>query len=100
MAEERDMGYLHCRYNASDPDMDATVRRWGNSLAIRLPKAFTEELGLRDGAAVELSLTEGGLLLRPAGPTTPRLADLLKAVTRRNLHGEVDTGPAVGGEAW
>jgi antitoxin MazE len=80
--------------------MDATVRKWGNSLAIRLPRAFAEELGLADGAAVQLSLTDAGLLLTPARPVPPRLGDLLAGVTRRNLHGEVDTGRPVGREVW
>lgn len=80
--------------------MDATVRKWGNSLAIRLPRAFAEELGLGDGAAVDLSLTDDGLLLTPARPRAPRLEDLLAGVTRRNLHGEVDTGRSVGSEVW
>jgi len=82
------------------PDMDATVRKWGNSLAIRLPRAFVEELGLGDGAAVHLSLTDDGLLVTPARPPAPRLEDLLAGVTRRNLHGEADTGLPVGREAW
>ena len=80
--------------------MDATVRKWGNSLAIRLPRAFAEELGLADGSPVDLSLTDAGLLLTPARPAVPRLEDLLAGVTRRNLHGEVGTGPAVGREVW
>ena len=94
------MQYLHCRYTTSDPDMDGTVRKWGNSLAVRLPRAFAEELGLTDGAAVALSLTEHGLLLTAARPAPPRLEDLLAGVTRRNMHAEVDIGPAVGREAW
>jgi antitoxin MazE len=57
-------------------------------------------LGLGDGAAVELSLTDDGLLLTPARSSPPRLDDLLAGVTRRNLHGEVDTGRPVGREVW
>lgn len=100
MAEEVNMLYLHCRYSMGDLDLDATVRKWGNSLAIRLPRAFADELGLADGSPVGLSLTDAGLLVTPAGPAVPRLEDLLAGVTRRNLHGEVDTGPAVGREVW
>jgi antitoxin MazE len=100
MARERSVEYLHCRYNTSHPDMDATVSKWGNSLAIRLPRAFVKELGLTDGAAVDLSLSEGGLLVTPARPAPPCLAELLAGVTRRNLHGEVDTRAAVGREVW
>jgi antitoxin MazE len=80
--------------------MDATVKKWGNSLAIRLPRAFAEQLGLANGTAVDLSLTEGGLLLTPARPAPPRLEELLARVTRRNVHAEVRTGAAVGREVW
>jgi len=46
--------YLHCRYMGGD--VKARVQRWGNSLAVRIPRAFADDLGLVDGAAVELTL--------------------------------------------
>lgn len=80
--------------------MQTRVQRWGNSLAVRIPKAFAEDAGLREDSPVEISLVEGDLVVSrsPAGAVT--LASLLAGVTDDNLHGEVETGPAVGSEAW
>ena len=80
--------------------MRTRVQRWGNSLAVRIPKSFAEEVGLKDESAVELRLDRGKLILEPSAPRAPRLEDLLRGVRRGNLHGEVDTGPAQGREVW
>jgi antitoxin MazE len=80
--------------------MKTRVQKWGNSLAVRIPKAFAAEARLREDAPVELSLEAGKLVIRalPQEPLT--LEDLLRGVTDENLHGEWDTGPAVGKEVW
>lgn len=80
--------------------MRVQVQKWGNSLALRIPKPFAEDVGVQAGSLVEVSVSEGRLVAEPLRPGTIRLADLLRRVTKRNLHGELDTGPAVGGEAW
>lgn len=80
--------------------MKTRVQKWGNSLAVRIPKSFAAEAGLREDAAVELSVVEGRLIVQPVAPKPPTLEELLRGVTDQNLHGEWDTGPAVGGEAW
>mgnify|MGYP002141606001 CR=1 FL=1 len=76
--------------------MKQSVEKWGNSLAVRLPSAFVKELGLRQGSSVDLSLVEGGLLLRQEKLT---LDALLEGMTEDNLHGEIDFGGPVGDEA-
>lgn len=80
--------------------MNTRVQRWGNSLAVRIPKAFAEEVGLMDGSSVEMRLVDGGLLVEPVSTRPLTLEDLLDGVTEANLHAEVDTGPAQGSEAW
>lgn len=80
--------------------MKATIQKWGNSLALRIPKAFAEELGLERDSLVELIMTKKTLVVAPAPKATPRLADLLDRVSRENLHGEADFGTPVGREAW
>jgi len=80
--------------------MKTRVQKWGNSLALRIPKSFAAEAGLREGASVELSVVEGRLIVQPVAPRPPTLEELLRGVTDQNLHGEWDTGPAVGGEVW
>ena len=78
--------------------MRTKIQRWGNSLGLRIPKPFAEEVGLADDAEVELSLAEGALLIRPARSWS--LDELLRGVNESNLHGEIDLGPAVGREIW
>ena len=80
--------------------MRTRVQRWGNSLAVRIPKSFAEEVGLQDDSPVNLRLSQGRLVLELSAPRPPRLEDLLSRVRKSNLHAEFDTGPAQGREAW
>jgi antitoxin MazE len=81
-------------------DVRVTIRRWGNSLAVRIPKSFAAETRLEQDAEVELSIEEGKLVISPAAPRRPTLVELLYEVTPENLHGEFGTGPAFGAEVW
>jgi len=76
------------------------VQKWGNSLAVRIPKAFAEELGLDNNAVVEMALVEGKLVVQPAAPRLWTLEDLLAQVTPENIHEEIESGESVGREAW
>ena len=80
--------------------MKTRVQKWGNSLALRIPKAFAAEAGLCANAAVELSLVEGALIVRPVTPQPLTLEELLRGITDDNMPGEWDTGPAAGKEVW
>lgn len=80
--------------------MKSRVQKWGNSLALRIPKSFAAEAGLRENLAVDLSVTEGKLVVQPHSEESLSLDDLLRRVTKENLHDEWDTGPAVGKEIW
>lgn len=80
--------------------MKTRVQKWGNSLALRIPKSFAAEAGLHADAAVELSLIGGRLVVERATPRPLTLEELLTGVTDENLPGEWDTGPAVGKEVW
>lgn len=80
--------------------MKTSIQKWGDSLALRIPKSFALKAGLREDCPVELSLVEGKLVVQAVSELPPTLDDLLRAVTDENLHGEWDTGPAVGKESW
>lgn len=80
--------------------MRTKIQRWGNSLAVRIPKVFAEEVGLSDDSPIEMRLFKGGLLVEPSSTWAPSLEDLLDEVTDANLHDEVDTGSAQGSEVW
>jgi antitoxin MazE len=80
--------------------MRVRVQRWGNSLALRIPKSFATETALNSGAEVDLSLEKGRLVITPLAEPTYDLSELLAKITPENLHSEADTGPSVGNEAW
>jgi antitoxin MazE len=80
--------------------MQARVQRWGNSLAIRIPKPFALEIGLEQNTLVIVTISEGKLLLEPIVEPKYTLEQLLAEVTEDNLHHEVDTGEVVGNEVW
>ena len=79
--------------------MQTRVQKWGNSLAIRIPKPFALEVGLEQNSLVTVSVSEGKLLLELVKPAYT-LEALLAKVTESNLHQEVETGSVVGNEVW
>jgi len=81
--------------------MRARVQRWGNSLALRIPRAFGRELNLRPESSVEMTLDSGRLILVPIEDSrVPTLSELLDQVSDENKHTEVETGRPVGNETW
>ena len=77
------------------------VSQWGNSLAIRLPQALVNELGIERGAEVALHIEDGGFTLTiPCLPKKFTLEELLAGVTPENLHYETSWGKAQGKEVW
>lgn len=80
--------------------MRTKILKWGNSLGLRIPKAFAGEVRIGEGSTVDIALEDGKLVIRPAEPLEYRLEDLVGAVADDNLHGEKDFGGPVGGEAW
>ena len=80
--------------------MRSRVKKWGNSLALRIPKPFAAEIGLQRNSPVEMSLVGGRLVIVPVVEPTPTLERLLAQVSEDNLHGETETGPATGKEVW
>ena len=78
--------------------MRTSVQKWGNSLAVRIPKAFAEDLGISQDIKVDLSMEDGALVLRPAAVLRFNLESLLSEVTDDNIHASVDWGAPVGKE--
>jgi antitoxin MazE len=69
--------------------MKTRVQKWGNSLALRIPKSFAIEAGLRLDQPVELSLGDGRLVIQPLPQERLTLGELMRGVTKQNLHGEI-----------
>jgi antitoxin MazE len=79
--------------------MNATIQKWGNSLALRIPQAVARQIRVEEGDAVELKVDASGLRVSPAPPRY-RLASLLRKVTPQNRHTEIDWGTSKGREVW
>ena len=80
--------------------MKTKVQKWGNSLALRIPKSFADEVGLQKETSVDVSLNDGQLVITPVIKPKPTLKQLLSKITSENQHHEVDTGTGMGNEAW
>lgn len=80
--------------------MITKVQKWGNSLAVRLPKEIAQQLSLREGTDVEFSPKEDALVIRLAKKQPLSLKDLVAGITTENVHKETDWGQPVGKEAW
>jgi antitoxin MazE len=80
--------------------MRTKVQKWGNSLALRIPKSFALESALEPDTEVDLTLVEGKLVITPVTQPSYSLEQLLEGVTKENTHAEIDTGQSVGNEAW
>lgn len=79
--------------------MITKVQKWGNSLAIRIPRGFAEQLMVQQDSEVDLSLDGDRLIIEPRR-AKPSLSVLLAQVTDENIHGEVATGEPAGREVW
>lgn len=80
--------------------MVTVVRKWGNSMAVRLPKALAEAVELRQGASVDIEARGGRLVVTPVRKQTYRLADLVRGINSTNRHEAVWTDRRRGREAW
>lgn len=76
------------------------VQKWGNSLALRIPKAFARDARLEQDSLVEIKLVEGQIIVTPVATPTWTLDEMLAGITKKNTHHEIDTGSRVGKEIW
>jgi antitoxin MazE len=75
------------------------IAKWGNSLGLRLPKSIALEARIDEGDTVDLSVTNGAIVIRPSRPTYS-LEELVAKITPQNRHDETEWGEPIGREAW
>ena len=80
--------------------MQTKIKKWGNSLALRIPKLLALDANLKLNNFVDISIDQGSIIITPIDEKEYSLEKLLKGVSKNNLHGEVDTGAPVGREVW
>jgi antitoxin MazE len=79
--------------------MRVAIRKWGNSLAVRLPRGVARDVDFTEGVEVDLTI-EGKQVVITKADARVSLAELVAAMTTENLHAEVSTGARRGREGW
>jgi antitoxin MazE len=79
--------------------MDAVIRKWGNSPAVRLPTAVLKQAGYQLEQKVDLVVSEGRIIIQPSEKVEYDLDSLVNGINAKNLHTEVSFGSPVGKEA-
>ncbi|MCD6533135.1 MAG: AbrB/MazE/SpoVT family DNA-binding domain-containing protein [Deltaproteobacteria bacterium] len=80
--------------------MQVKIQKWGNSLALRIPKAFALNVNIKQNELVDLSVNNGEIVIKPIIQKEYSLKELLDGISENNLHGEFDTGAPAGKEVW
>ena len=80
--------------------MLAKAQKWGNSLAVRLPKTIAEECGIEADAPVEIVREDNFIIIKPVRRKGFALDTLLEGVTKDNIHSEESSGKPIGKEIW
>ena len=75
-----------------EANMNMTVQKWGNSLALRIPLSVAKDIHLHQGSLVEVALVAGKIVVKPRPQQPYVLAQLLRGVTKRNRHAVLDWG--------
>lgn len=80
--------------------MRSKIQKWGNSLAVRIPKSAADKVGLKEQDAIDVAVEGNTVVILPVSKREYSLKELLKGVTKKNLHSEEDFGPPVGREVF
>ena len=80
--------------------MKSTVKKWGNSAAVRIPASVMQAMHLDVDAVVEVREQAGLIVIEPVRQKTYDLDELLKGITPKNRHKAIDFGPPEGAEVW
>ena len=80
--------------------MQIKIQKWGNSLALRIPKSFALNVNIKQNELVDLSIDKGKIIITPISQKECSLEELLEGVSENNLHSEFDTGAPAGKEIW
>ena len=78
--------------------MTVSIKKWGNSLAVRIPKDIAQSLSLDIDSMLELKIKDGMLVLEPK--KDGYLEILVAQINNENLHTEIDSSVSVGNEEW
>jgi antitoxin MazE len=80
--------------------METRVQKWGDTLAVRIPPPFADEVNIREDSPVDIIIRGREIVVTLLITEELTLESLLDRVTDANRHEEIGTGSALGTEAW
>jgi antitoxin MazE len=84
--------------------MEAVIKKWGNSLGIRIPNLIVREMSLKDGSFVNIDGKENEIIIKPVRKSKlkarPHLSEILSQINEQNIHEEITSAGPVGKEIW
>ena len=78
--------------------MEAVVRKWGNSLGIRIPNLIVREMSLKDGSFVDINEKGNEIVIKPIRKNN--LSEMISLINKQNIHEEIKSTGPVGNEIW
>jgi antitoxin MazE len=104
----RSIKYQHQRLTASfrriyfvyTSIMATKIRKWGNSLAVRIPKSALEQANLKEGSQITIIPSDKDISIRPFKNKKQSLKELVDGITDENRHDEFSFGKPIGREVW
>jgi antitoxin MazE len=90
--------YKHSIYIIEEIIMETVIKKWGNSLGIRIPNLIVREFSLKDGSLVEIRDMGNEIIIKPK--KKDKLSEMLDAVNEQNIHEEIETNGPIGKEIW
>lgn len=80
--------------------METQVKKWGNSLGLRLPQAIATQANIFNGTMVNLVFKKNRIEIVPVKKEDYSLDEMLLGITQENKPVEIESGESVGNEIW
>ncbi|MDP2891119.1 MAG: AbrB/MazE/SpoVT family DNA-binding domain-containing protein [Bacteroidota bacterium] len=80
--------------------METKVKKWGNSLGVRIPKSFSTQAGITEGSSMEISIDGDKITIAPKHKNEYSIDELISLISEDNVHYEIKTDGPIGNEIW
>lgn len=80
--------------------METKVKKWGNSLGVRIPKSFSTQAGITEGSSIEMNIDGDKIIIAPKHKNEYSIEEMISMISEDNVHYEIKTDGPVGKEIW
>jgi len=91
--------YQICIFNVYTT-MESKVKKWGNSLGVRIPKSFSTQAGITEGSSIEINIDGDKITIAPKHKNEYSIDELVSMISEDNVHYEIKTDGPIGNEIW